>query len=112
MKERNYDVLALILALAALVISVLPCVLPFLICVEILPTKLLELLLITVGFLLKLGGTPGLAIAVVSLVLVRRSQNRLVHKTVWAISSLAILFDLYWAISLTIIFIQTVCGSS
>jgi hypothetical protein len=106
MNERDYGILSFILALVALVLSVLPCAYPFLIYPEILPMKFILMLDGTVGFQLRLWGLPGLAIAVVSLVLIRRSQNRRMHKTVWAIAYFAILFSIFWAIASIIIFVQ------
>jgi hypothetical protein len=104
MNEKSKNILSLILSLIALLISVLPCLLPYFM------WRLVPKFLVLIGFLLHFGGPLGLAIALLSLFLVHRSQNRLLHKTVWFFSFCSIFWSAIWTVSSVIIFIQKYRG--
>lgn len=105
MNEKRKNISALILAFIAAVISIHPCVMPLFM------WRLPHIFLVFTDFYLKTGGLLSLAIAVLALLLVRRSQNRRTHKTVWQISFFSILMSLFWVISSIIIFIQNFRGN-
>jgi hypothetical protein len=106
MNEKYRDNIALFLAFIALVISTLPCFMPFFMW-RLAPKPFIFSIF---GLLLKAGWLLGLPLAVFALFWVRRSENRLVHKVVWAISFYSILISFFFGLSSIIIYIQKCRG--
>lgn len=96
MDENRYGVWVFILALIALFISTLPFTLTLLENSEVISRECSQRILLGPVALFLWGWLLGLVLAVVSLVMVRRSKDLLIKIIVWVFSSLAIIAALLW----------------